>query len=89
MPWSHIIGHDAWVTAFRHVASRGRLAHAYLFVGPEGVGKKLFAVELGKTLLCEKRDGANFEACIRIFRYGVRRGSIRSTAKRRTSCPSI
>lgn len=63
MPWSHIIGHDAWVTAFRHVASRGRLAHAYLFVGPEGVGKKLFAVELGKTLLCEKREPANFEAC--------------------------
>jgi DNA polymerase-3 subunit delta' len=53
MAWDRIRGHDAardqLLTAFR----RGRLAHAYLFVGPDGVGKKLFATELAKSLLCE------------------------------------
>lgn len=53
MAWDRIRGHDSahqqLLTAFR----RGRLAHAYLFVGPDGVGKKLFAMEFAKSLLCE------------------------------------
>jgi DNA polymerase-3 subunit delta' len=48
--------------AFAQVVRRGRFAHAYLFVGPEGVGKKLFAKQLAKTLLCENRNG-DFAAC--------------------------
>ncbi len=44
---------------------RGRLAHAYLFTGPAGVGKRLFAVELAKALLCENASEANLQACDR------------------------
>lgn len=33
--------------------SSGRLAHAYIFAGPEGVGKKMTAIAIGKLLLCE------------------------------------
>lgn len=39
-----------------------RLAHAYLFTGPPGIGKKLFATELAKTLLCAD-DSNPLEAC--------------------------
>ena len=35
----------------------GRLAHAYLFLGPEGAGKLALALEYGKALLC-KTEGA-------------------------------
>src|SRR3954451_15930447 len=53
MSWQTVRGHDRWVRAFAQVMERGRLAHSYLFVGPAGVGKRLFAAELGKALLCE------------------------------------
>jgi DNA polymerase-3 subunit delta' len=51
--WNSIRGHEELVAAFREVVTRGRLGHAYLFVGPSGIGKKTFAVELAKALLCE------------------------------------
>ena len=57
MSWKRVRGHDRWMGAFDQVARRGRLAHAYLFVGPPGVGKRLFAQELAKALLCEGRAG--------------------------------
>jgi DNA polymerase-3 subunit delta' len=54
MTWQRVYGHDALVDGFRRVLQRGRLAHAYLFVGPAGVGKHLFATELARALLCER-----------------------------------
>ena len=63
MSWSHIQGRERWVEQFRHVVRRGRLAHAYLFVGPAGIGKRLFAIELAKALLCERNDPGQLDAC--------------------------
>src|SRR5437762_6448730 len=56
MSWQRIRGHDQIIQSFDHVVRRGRLAHAYLFTGPPGIGKRLFALELAKALLCEGRD---------------------------------
>lgn len=64
MSWASIQGHEKIIAAFTQAIGRGRLAHAYLFVGPEGIGKKLFAIELAKTLLCENR-GEKLDACER------------------------
>src|SRR5687767_1738347 len=64
MSWSRIQGHDHLIDAFRRALVRGRLAHAYLFSGPPGVGKRLFARELAKALLCEG-DALGFAACDR------------------------
>jgi DNA polymerase-3 subunit delta' len=61
--WQRVKGHDAVVQAFAQVVRRGRLAHAYLFVGPPGVGKRLFANEFAKALLCEQRTPEKFDAC--------------------------
>ena len=58
MGWERIRGHDANVAKLRLAFERGRLAHAYLFVGPDGVGKKLFAEEFTKALLCEHPPAA-------------------------------
>jgi DNA polymerase-3 subunit delta' len=62
--WKRVRGHDALVRGFQRVVQRGRLAHAYLFTGPRGVGKKLFATELARALLCERASGsAPLDAC--------------------------
>jgi DNA polymerase-3 subunit delta' len=55
--WQRVLGHESLVEGFRRVVGRGRLAHAYLFSGPAGVGKRLFAVELARALLCERPAG--------------------------------
>lgn len=54
MSWKLVRGHEAQVRGFQRVIRRNRLAHAYLFTGPPGVGKRLFARELARTLLCER-----------------------------------
>jgi DNA polymerase-3 subunit delta' len=54
------------IQAFTRAVQRGRLAHAYLFSGPPGVGKRLFASELAKALLCEDQPAnGRLEACDR------------------------
>lgn len=54
MAWDQIRGHDAVRDRIIAAATAGRLGHAYLFAGPEGVGKRLFATELAKARLCEQ-----------------------------------
>lgn len=46
-----VVGADGPKRYFRSIAAE-RLAHAYLFAGPAGVGKKTFARRLAQSLLC-------------------------------------
>lgn len=62
MGWQRVRGHDVLIQGFRRVVERGRLGHAYLFCGPPGVGKRLFAQELARALLCENPPGS-LQAC--------------------------
>ncbi|HEY1186817.1 MAG TPA: hypothetical protein VGE74_04125 [Gemmata sp.] len=64
MAWDRIRGQDAPRNTFATALAAGRLAHSYLLVGPEGVGKRLFARELAKAFLCE-RPPADLTACDR------------------------
>jgi DNA polymerase-3 subunit delta' len=63
--WQRIRGHDDLIQSFDQVVRRGRLGHAYLFTGRSGVGKRLFARELAKALLCEAPPENRLEACDR------------------------
>jgi DNA polymerase-3 subunit delta' len=65
LSWQRVRGHDALIDGFRRAVRRDRLAHAYLFTGPVGVGKRLFAVELAKALLCEGPTASSLDACDR------------------------
>jgi DNA polymerase III subunit delta' len=62
MSWDRVRGHDGIIRSFDATWRKGRLGHAYLFVGPVGVGKHTFARELARALLCETRS-ASLAAC--------------------------
>ncbi len=50
--WRGIEGHDDIVDRFRRAVRNGRLASTYLFTGPSGIGKRMFALELAISLMC-------------------------------------
>ncbi len=52
------------VEQFRRAVARGRLATSFLFVGPEGIGKRTFAVKLAQALLCPTRADAALDPCL-------------------------
>jgi len=53
MDWN-IFGHDWAVNLLRAHASGGKLRHAYLFVGPEGVGRLTLALRFAQALNCSQ-----------------------------------
>jgi DNA polymerase-3 subunit delta' len=62
--WKMVCGHDAQIKLFQRSVQRGRLAHAYLFLGTEGIGKRRFALELAKAVNCEAPPAdAGLTAC--------------------------
>jgi len=61
MPFRAIIGQDRALTLLRRALRTGRLAQAYLFVGPEGVGKKTTALALAQAVNC--REEREQDAC--------------------------
>ncbi|MFO0805352.1 MAG: DNA polymerase III subunit delta' [Gemmataceae bacterium] len=62
MSWERVRGHGGILNTFRAAQARGRFGQAYLFVGPAGIGKHLFARQLAKALLCE-RPPEPLESC--------------------------
>jgi DNA polymerase III subunit delta' len=56
-----LIGNDEAKDTLRRLLASGRMPGSLLFTGEEGVGKKLFALELAKALNCRNRVGV--EAC--------------------------
>ena len=55
-----IVGHEGQIALLRRAVERDRLHHAYLFVGPEGMGKRTVATALTAAVQC---SGGAGEAC--------------------------
>ncbi|MHB8874812.1 MAG: DNA polymerase III subunit delta' [Myxococcaceae bacterium] len=54
MTLAAVIGQPRAIETLKAALAGGSLHHAYLFAGPEGVGKELAAIGLAQALACEK-----------------------------------
>jgi DNA polymerase III subunit delta' len=63
VPWHSLRGHDRVATTLRRALSQGRFPHAFLFVGPEGIGKHTFALRLAQAMLCERVPDSQLDPC--------------------------
>jgi DNA polymerase III subunit gamma/tau len=52
-----VVGQDAITRTLKNALTSGRVAHAYLFAGPRGIGKTTTARLLARALLCADRKG--------------------------------
>jgi len=59
---------DVAVRMLRTALGKGRLAHAYLFEGPDSVGKKLAALTFAKAVNCEELSDDSCDRCLSCVR---------------------
>lgn len=72
MSFSNIMGHKRLVEGLRRALGTARLAHAYLFVGPQGVGKTTTALEFAKALQCSSSKDDSCDQCLSCRKVGER-----------------
>lgn len=65
MTFSTVVGQQALTTTLKNAIHSGKLAHAYLFCGPRGVGKTTCARIFAKTINClsPQADGESCGQC--------------------------
>src|SRR5258708_34727829 len=76
----NIVGHEHSINVLRQALSSQRVRHAYLFTGPEHIGKTLLAQRFTQTLLCTggaRTKAATLNPCnTRAFCCTVRHGPL-------------
>ena len=61
--YDDIIGQKRQIEQLERARHSGRVAHAYLFFGPDGVGKERVALAFAKALNCESGENAPCGEC--------------------------
>jgi DNA polymerase III subunit delta' len=59
--FKNLVGNDHVKLTFSRLIAKGRVPNSLLFAGDEGVGKRTFAIELIRSLLC--RDAEKADPC--------------------------
>jgi DNA polymerase-3 subunit delta' len=61
--YDDIIGQKRQIEQLERARASGRVAHAYLFFGPDGVGKERVAFAFARALNCESKKSAPCGSC--------------------------
>jgi DNA polymerase-3 subunit delta' len=77
--FNKLIGNERAKELLARILEAGRLPGALLFTGEEGIGKKLFALEIAKAVNCRSPNGAEgcgvCPSCVRISRLNYPQSS--------------
>ncbi len=63
MTFREVVGHGRILERLRRCLAAGRLSHAYLFVGPQGVGKSTVARAFAQAVVCTDEPAEGCGAC--------------------------
>jgi DNA polymerase-3 subunit delta' len=63
MAWHDVLGQEHALRLLRNALEHSRLAHAYLFSGPSGVGKHLTARQFAKAVCCPVQTSDACNTC--------------------------
>jgi DNA polymerase-3 subunit delta' len=63
MSWTTLIGNDRVKATLKTALAEDRLAHALIFSGPDGVGKRQFALTLAKAVNCKTGEADSCDQC--------------------------
>ena len=61
--WDALKGHQEQRALFERSVQRGRLSHAYVLAGSDGIGKRKFARLLAQSMFCRERKPDEIDAC--------------------------
>lgn len=64
MGFQDILGHERQKGILQNAILRDKVHHAWLLVGPQGVGRRTLAQTFAKALNCEKQDGDACDKCL-------------------------
>ena len=63
MSFTNIIGQDVAIKALKNIIAQGQISGAYLFLGPNGIGKRTTAIEFSKAINCENKELDSCDNC--------------------------
>ena len=70
MLWDQVVGHEAVKFSLRRAVEQGHVNHAYLFTGPQRVGKFMVARAFAGAMLCEDNGCGECNTCRRVLAGG-------------------
>jgi DNA polymerase-3 subunit delta' len=63
MSFKNVLGHSRPIELLKRAIQRDKIAHSYLFLGNEGIGKKCVALQFAKALNCLEVGAETGDAC--------------------------
>lgn len=63
MCFKNLVGNENNKYILKETITKGNILHSYMFFGNEGIGKKIFALEFAKMILCENQKNSPCEKC--------------------------
>ena len=63
MNFNELIGNEKIKQNLIKILNNQNISHSYMFIGIKGIGKKLFAKEFAKGILCTNKESRLCESC--------------------------